>query len=107
MFVVPINFSCKGIPLAIKETAVKQTAAKKTVGTTAAPAKSVLSTKLPATKMAKTLVIRYMAEEMQAPSKLIAAFFDLLIETATSKTRKLGEFTSPGPGKLVKAQLAA
>lgn len=35
------------------------------------------------------------------------AFFDLLIETATTQTRKNGEFTIPGLGKLVKAQRAA
>ena len=39
--------------------------------------------------------------------KQIAAFFDLLIGTATTQTRKNGEFTVPGLGKLVKAQRAA
>lgn len=44
---------------------------------------------------------------MDVPPKQIAAFFDLLIETATTQTRKVGEFTVPGLGKLVKAQRAA
>ena len=37
----------------------------------------------------------------------VAGFFSLLIETAISQTKKLGEFTIPGLGKLVKAQRAA
>ena len=57
--------------------------------------------------MTKTQVIRFMAEQMEAPPKQIAAFFDVLIETATTQTRKNGEFTIPGLGKLVKAQRAA
>ena len=48
-----------------------------------------------------------MAEQMEAPTKQIAAFFDLLIETATTQSRKNGKFTIPGLGKLVKAQRAA
>lgn len=47
-----------------------------------------------------------MAEQMNAPPKQIDAFFDLLIETATVETRRNGEFTIPGLGKLVKAQRA-
>ena len=57
--------------------------------------------------MSKTQLIRYMAEQMEAAPKQIAAFFDLLIETAITQTRKNGEFTVPGLGKLVKAQRAA
>ena len=57
--------------------------------------------------MTKTQVIRLMAEQLQVAPKQITAFFDLLIETATTQTRKTGEFTVPGLGKLVKAQRAA
>ncbi len=57
--------------------------------------------------MTKTQVIRQMAEQMDVSPKLVTAFFDLLIETATTETRKAGEFTIPGLGKLVKAQRAA
>ena len=57
--------------------------------------------------MTKTALIRYMAEQMDVPPKQMAAFFNLLIETATTQTRKQGEFTIPGLGKLVKAQRAA
>ena len=57
--------------------------------------------------MTKTQVIRYMAERMEVAPRQVTAFFDLLIETATTQTRKTGEFTVPGLGKLVKAQRAA
>lgn len=43
-----------------------------------------------------------MAEQMEVPPKQIAAFLDLLIETATTQTRKDGEFTIPGLDKLVR-----
>jgi DNA-binding protein HU-beta len=48
-----------------------------------------------------------LAEQLQVPPKQVAGFLDLLIETATSQTRKNGEFTIPGLGKLVKAERAA
>ena len=48
-----------------------------------------------------------MAEQMEVSPKQIGAFFDLLIEIATTQTRETGEFTIPGLGKLVKAQRAA
>lgn len=92
--------------MATKKTAVKKTSdpAKTVVKTAAKPA---TSPKAPVVKMTKTAVIRYMAEQMEVPPKQIGAFFDLLIETATTQTRKNGEFTIPGLGKLVKAQRAA
>ena len=93
--------------MAIKKTAVKKTTAKEAKTTTAAPGKKTAGAKLPATRMTKTQVIRTMAEQMEVPPKQIAAFFDVLIETATTQTRKNGEFTIPGLGKLVKAQRAA
>ena len=93
--------------MATKKSAVKAIPAKKTLVKAAAPAKAVRGPKLPATKMTKTQVIRYMAEQMEVSPKQVAGFFDLLIETATTQTKKLGEFTIPGLGKLVKAQRAA
>ena len=86
--------------------ATKKTATKKTTKAPT-PAKTVRSPKLPATKMTKTALIRHMAEQMEVSPKQMAAFFTLLIETATTHTRKQGEFTIPGLGKLVKAQRAA
>ncbi len=94
--------------MATKKAVAKKTVpASKTVATNAVPTKATAATKAPVQKMTKTQVIRYMAEQMEAPPKQIAAFFDLLIETATTQTRKTGEFTVPGLGKLVKAQRAA
>ena len=95
--------------MATKKAAAKKPAvpAKKTVAKKVAPTKAAAGTKAPVQKMTKTQVIRYMAEQMEAPPKQISAFFDLLIETATSQTRKDGEFTIPGLGKLVKSERAA
>jgi DNA-binding protein HU-beta len=87
--------------------ATKNSAAKKTATKAAVPAKTVRAAKLPATKMTKTQVIRHMAEQMEVPPKQVAGFFDLLIDMATSQTKKVGEFTIPGLGKLIKAQRAA
>ena len=89
-------------PVATKKVATKKTVAKKAIATQV-PA----GAKAPATKMTKTALIRYMAEQLEVLPKQIAAFFTLLIETATTQTRKNGEFTVPGLGKLVKAQRAA
>ena len=89
---------------AVAKTAVP---AEKAVAKKSVPTKAPAGAKAPVQKMTKTQVIRYMAEQMEAPPKQIAAFFDLLIETATTQTRKIGEFTIPGLGKLVKAQRAA
>ena len=95
--------------MATKKVVAKKTTvpARKTVAKTVAPTKAAAGTKTPVQKMTKTQVIQYMAEQMEASPKQIAAFFDLLIETATTHTRNNGEFTIPGLGKLVKAQRAA
>ncbi len=87
--------------------ATKKIAAKKTVAPKSGPTKTAAGSKVSAPKMTKTQVIRFMAEQMEVAPKQIAAFFDLLLETATTQTRKSGEFTIPGLGKLVKAQRAA
>ena len=87
--------------------ATKKTATKATAKAATRTATSTKGTKLPATKMTKTAVIRYMAEQMEVSPKQIGAFLSLLIETAVTQTRKQGEFTIPGLGKLVKAQRAA
>ena len=95
--------------MATKKAAAKKTAApvKKVAAKKSAPAKTPVATKAPVPKMTKTQVIRQMAEQMDVSPKLVTAFFDRLIETATTQTRKAGEFTIPGLGKLVKAQRAA
>ena len=95
-------------PLATKKTAIKKTTTPaKAVAKKSETVKAPTRSKVPAEKMTKAQVIRFMAEQMEVPPKQVAGFFNLLIETATTQTRKLGEFTIPGLGKLVKAQRAA
>jgi DNA-binding protein HU-beta len=88
--------------------ATKKAVAKKAVTpaakkTTAAPAKKSTTAK----KMTKAELVRFVAEKMELTSKQTAAIFELLAETAILETKKNGEFTIPGIGKLVKAQRAA
>ncbi len=83
--------------------ATKKVAAKKTAKTVATPP----SLKVPATKMTKTLLIRFIAEQTELSPKQVGRVFDVLVETASVQTKKLGEFVLPGFGKLVKAQRAA
>lgn len=92
--------------MATKKVAAKTVVAK-TTAKKAVPMKTPAGAKASAPKMTKTQVIRYMAEQMEVSPKQVGAFFDLLIETATTQTRKNGEFTIPGLGKLVKAARAA
>jgi len=88
--------------------ATKKTPAK-TVAAPAAKKRSTVVAKKTATakKMTKSELVRLMAEKMELTAKQSAAFFDLLAETAIQETKKNGEFTIPGLGKLVKAQRAA
>ncbi len=55
----------------------------------------------------KTALMRQMAEKTELSSKQVAGFFALLAETAVRETKKNGEFTIPGIGKLVKAERKA
>ncbi len=48
-----------------------------------------------------------MAEQTELPVGQCAAFLARLVELAITQTKKNGEFTIPGLGKLVKAQRAA
>lgn len=57
--------------------------------------------------MTKTQLIRAMAEKMELTSKQSGMFFSTLAETAVKETKKNGEFTIPGLGKLVKAERKA
>ncbi|MGI4828160.1 MAG: HU family DNA-binding protein [Janthinobacterium lividum] len=95
--------------MATKKAVAKKTAvpAKKTVAKKSAPTKALAGAKAPVQKMSKTQVIRYMAERTELPIGQCAAFLAGLVELATTETRKNGEFTIPGLGKLVKAQRAA
>jgi DNA-binding protein HU-beta len=57
--------------------------------------------------MTKTELIKSLIEKMEMSAKLTTAFLELLAATAIEETKKNGEFTIPGLGKLVKAQRAA
>lgn len=57
--------------------------------------------------MTKTALVRAMAEKLDIPNKQAAAGLDMLAELAVKETKKNGEFTIPGLGKLVKAERKA
>jgi DNA-binding protein HU-beta len=89
--------------MATKKVAAKTTAVAPAKKTIAAPAKKMAAVK----KMTKAELVKLVAEKMELSTKQSAAFFDLLASTAIQETKKNGEFTIPGLGKLVKAQRAA
>src|ERR1035437_6805749 len=57
--------------------------------------------------MTKTALVRAMAEKLEITNKQAAAGLELLAEMAVKETKKNGEFTIPGIGKLVKAERKA
>jgi DNA-binding protein HU-beta len=57
--------------------------------------------------MTKTALVRHMAEKLELTNKQVAAFLDLLAETAVKETKKAGLFVIPGLGRLVKAERKA
>lgn len=60
-----------------------------------------------ATTMTKTALVRHMAEKLELTNKQVAAFLELLAETAVKETKKNGVFVIPGLGRLVKAERKA
>ena len=60
-----------------------------------------------ATGLTKTALTRLIAEKLQLTNKQVAAFFDVLTETAVKETKKNGVFIIPGIGRLVKAERKA
>lgn len=57
--------------------------------------------------MTKTALVRAMAEKTELTNKQVGSFLELLSDTAVKETKKNGEFTIPGLGKLVKAERKA
>lgn len=55
----------------------------------------------------KTQVLSHFVEKTGLSRKQVGEFFDELASLATSETKKNGEFTVPGLGKLVKSQRKA
>jgi DNA-binding protein HU-beta len=89
--------------MATKKAPVKKIATPVAKKTAAVPAKKTIAAK----KMTKAELVRFVAEKLEWTTKQSAATFDLLAATALQETKKNGEFTIPGLGKLVKAQRAA
>jgi len=84
---------------------VKAAAKKTSTAVKASPATAKKTSTVK--KMTKAELVRFVAEKLEITTKQSTAFFDLLAETAVRETKKNGEFTIPGLGKLVKAQRAA
>ena len=86
-------------------------ATKKAPAKTVVPAKKVSTTaakkSAPAKSMTKAVLVQFISEKMELSKVQSAALLDLLATTAVQETKKNGEFTIPGIGKLVKAQRAA
>jgi DNA-binding protein HU-beta len=57
--------------------------------------------------MTKSQLVSEIADKQGITKKDAASFLDLLTEIATKETKKKGEFTLPGIGKLVKAHRKA
>jgi len=57
--------------------------------------------------MTKTQLVRTMAEKLELTNKQAGSFLEFLSDTAVKETKKNGEFTIPGIGKLVKAERKA
>ncbi len=57
--------------------------------------------------MTKTQLVRTMAEKLELSNKQVSGFLEQLADTAVQETKKNGEFTIPGIGKLVKAERKA
>jgi DNA-binding protein HU-beta len=55
----------------------------------------------------KTQLVRTIAEKLEITNKQAAASLELLADLAVKETKKSGEFTIPGIGKLVKAERKA
>lgn len=89
--------------MATKKAPVKKTATPVATKTVAVPGKKTTAAK----KMTKAELVRFVAEKLEWTTKQSAATFDLLAAIALQETKKYGEFTIPGLGKLVKAQRAA
>ncbi len=60
-----------------------------------------------AAAMTKTQIVRALAEETEVSNKVSAQFIEALAALAVKETKKVGMFTLPGLGKLVKQQRKA
>ena len=79
-----------------------------------APAKSVAKApvkaagaKAPAKPLSKSALILELSEKLSASKKDVTTFLDTLVGIAYREAKKVGEFTIPGIGKLVKQKRQA
>jgi DNA-binding protein HU-beta len=57
--------------------------------------------------MSKSQLISYLADKSGQSKKDMGGLLEMIVNTAYDETKKSGEFTIPGLGKLVKKQRAA
>ncbi|MCP4674994.1 MAG: HU family DNA-binding protein [Deltaproteobacteria bacterium] len=57
--------------------------------------------------MTKSQIVTHFADAFELPKKTAAAIVDEFASLAVAQTKKVGEFTVPGIGKLVKARRKA
>lgn len=57
--------------------------------------------------MTKAQIVTYFAEKFELSKKVTGAFLDELADLAAKETKKIGAFTIPGIGKLVKSNRKA
>jgi len=57
--------------------------------------------------MTKSQIVTHFAETFELPKKTAAAIVDEFAGLAVAQTKKVGEFTVPGIGKLVKSRRKA
>ena len=57
--------------------------------------------------MTKSELLQHLADKLGKTKKEVAEMLEALVDVATTTTKKSGEFTLPGLGKLVKKQRAA
>jgi DNA-binding protein HU-beta len=62
---------------------------------------------MPAKRLTKTQLLQIIAQETETDRKIAAFFLDVLATIAYRETKKSGEFTLPGFGKLVKQKRKA
>ena len=57
--------------------------------------------------MTKAQIVKALSEKMDMPKKQVAEFLETFTNLAITETKKVGSFTIPGIGKLVKAKRKA
>jgi DNA-binding protein HU-beta len=70
------------------------------------PTKEILMAE-PKKQMTKTQIVAHFAEKFELSKKTATAILDELAALAAAETKKVGAFTIPGVGKLVKAERKA